>query len=312
MSVVAVQTIESFSPGSLTLASSRTHRSAQPDRVRVMSSSSSRTTKSGPSPAPASHVAFPQAVHNLRRESHTRTRSATVSPAPQLSQTQTGRHRTSSTTSRAMSPTNHTRERVYSFSSLGAGSIPKADAVKPVTVGSEETIGSFTPTSCPRQHLQSVLGTSFRTGQLKNIARRLKLSTHSLPPYKSSRGPDDVCTVFPSPPDSPLPSICRTPSSETDSEYFPTAPSSAGPLTPVHSTTTSPTLRKRSLQPSEILEVLEAQSKFRVRTSCAACHRPGSNFPCCPRCGEMWCSRECRLKSGNGRRHICSNISNGQ
>ena len=207
-----------------------------------------------------------------------------------------------------MPHTTHSRTRVYSFSSLGAGSVPKAEAVQPMTVGSEETIGSFTPTSCPRQHLQSVIGTSFRPGQLKNIARRLKLSTSSLPPYKSSRGVDDVSTIFPSPPDSPLPSICRTPSSEADSEYFPTAPSSAGPLTPIQSRTTSPTLRKQVLQPLEILEVLEARSKFRVRTSCATCQQPGSNFPCCPRCGEMWCSRECRLKSGDGRRHICSNI----
>lgn len=273
--------------------------------------SSLRPIKSGRSPVPVSHVAFPQAVHNLRLESHVRSRSATISPTPSLSQPQPRRHRTSSTTSQAMSATSHSRNRVYSLSSLGAGSVPKAEAVQPVTVGSEETIGSFTPTSCPRQHLQSVLGTSFRPGQLKSVARRLKLTTSSLPPYKLSNGLDDVSTVFSSPPYSPLPSICRTPSSEANSEYLSTAPSSAGPLTPVHSTSTSPTLREHSLQPLEILEVLEARSKFRVRTSCATCQRPGSNFPCCPRCGDMWCSRDCRLKSGNGKRHICSNIPSG-
>ena len=58
-----------------------------------------------------------------------------------------------------------------------------------------------------------------------------------------------------------------------------------------------------------VLESLERASMFRVQTACAGCGRRGSNFPCCPKCGEMWCSRACRLKKGDGKRHVCAKKS---
>lgn len=121
------------------------------------------------------------------------------------------------------------------------------------------------------------------------------------------------------PPPSPdLPSICRTPStySYSESDYFPTAPSSAGPPTPVHTAATLPPSAgaaaacrksKESLHP--VLEGLERASLFRVRTACATCGKYGSNFPCCLKCGEMWCSRACRLQKGDGKRHVCARKS---
>ncbi|CAL1713096.1 unnamed protein product [Somion occarium] len=261
--------------------------------------------KSSDRTLPSSKI-FPKTVQHLRLDQHARTRSATVlstTPSP-LAHTHSGRNRASSSTS----PLNagSCRSRLYSFTSLGSGSVPKADAVKPVAVGADETIGSFTPTSCPRQHLHSLLGDASPKSRLRDATRRLNISTNALLPRRPSEFFAEDSARSLSPPDSPIPSICRTPSSCTDSEYFPTAPSSAGPLTPVHSTDSSPHARKHALQSSEVLEALEARSRFCLRTSCATCHRPGTNFPCCPRCGEMWCSRECRLQSGNGKRHICA------
>lgn len=58
-----------------------------------------------------------------------------------------------------------------------------------------------------------------------------------------------------------------------------------------------------SLDP--ILASVEQKSKFCRKTmDCSNCRKSGVNFPRCPRCGDMWCSRECRV--GEGKRHVCS------
>jgi len=166
-----------------------------------------------------------------------------------------------------------------------------------------EPLGSFAPTTSSIQSLQSIIA---------SIANKVpsfpRASRHS----NDAGGFDGVLMCRSSemfshgssmPPDSPtIPSICRTPSSYTDSEYFPTAPSSAGPQTPACELSPSPNL-KYKLHP--VLESLEDRSKFCHQTCCATCKREGTNFPCCPRCGEMWCSRECRLQGTGGKRHVC-------
>ncbi|KAH8104611.1 hypothetical protein BXZ70DRAFT_598566 [Cristinia sonorae] len=80
-----------------------------------------------------------------------------------------------------------------------------------------------------------------------------------------------------------------------------TASSSEGPETPrAHSPLMTP--------PQELhrsLSDLEDTSKFRIPARCATCKRPGSNFPCCPKCGDMWCSRHCRMVGGQGGKHSC-------
>lgn len=207
------------------------------------------------------------------------------------------------------------RPRVYSLSTLAAsGDSPKTEALSPVAVDGDETIGSFAPTSCPRQHIHSMLGSMARPNFLTVARRRLALglrasSSFYKPSIFNHDDDDDSSLDDSSPPASPIPSICRTPSSESppESDYFPTAPSSAGPSTPNHSHSSAPSIRSDNicLTPST-LAALEERSKFRVRTSCSACHRPGSNYPCCPRCGEMWCCRECRLASTGGKRHVCT------
>lgn len=77
-----------------------------------------------------------------------------------------------------------------------------------------------------------------------------------------------------------------------------TASSSEAPTTPRNQ---SPLLGHD--QPT--LVDLEHRSHFRSPSVCVACRRSGANFPSCPRCGETWCSRGCRLKSSNGTRHHC-------
>ncbi|EMD39960.1 hypothetical protein CERSUDRAFT_122092 [Gelatoporia subvermispora B] len=80
-----------------------------------------------------------------------------------------------------------------------------------------------------------------------------------------------------------------------------TASSSEAPATP---RTHSPLLDES--RPTSTLEDLEQASRFRVNAVCVTCRKKGSNFPSCSSCGEMWCSRECRLKSNGGRGHLCS------
>lgn len=52
-----------------------------------------------------------------------------------------------------------------------------------------------------------------------------------------------------------------------------------------------------------ILEAIENASKLSCRTVCVTCLKTGRDFPHCPRCGDMWCSRECRMQGG--KRHVC-------
>lgn len=54
----------------------------------------------------------------------------------------------------------------------------------------------------------------------------------------------------------------------------------------------------------DILGKLENKSRFyELKVECATCRRTGVGYPACGRCGEVWCSRECRI--GNGGRHVC-------
>ncbi|KAH9854671.1 hypothetical protein C2E23DRAFT_725990 [Lenzites betulinus] len=94
-------------------------------------------------------------------------------------------------------------------------------------------------------------------------------------------------------------SASRTPSIDS----LDTASSSEAPATP----------RTHSVLAHELpsLDDLERSSRFRVESTCVKCHRPGSNFPSCAKCGERWCSRECRLQAqeqrgvAGARAHAC-------
>ena len=217
----------------------------------------------------------------------------------------------------------------------------KAPAQPRESTNDPELLGSFTPTSSPRPRLRSLLsGTNASPEFSGTLSSSSSPSQPPTPPLRRPsalrvgrgygteprrrhrsdapragitrhwRSASDAAPIESDHPGSPdLPSICRTPSSYSSSDY-PTAPSSAGPTTPVHTGVTLPVKPDRrkseasSLHP--VLENLERTSLFRVVTACATCGKRGSNFPCCPKCGEMWCSRACRLQKGNGKKHVCS------
>ena len=99
---------------------------------------------------------------------------------------------------------------------------------------------------------------------------------------------------------SSIPSISRTSSSVSDSDIG-LIPSSAA-----QSKAPSPNAEGRSnykLHP--ILAACEKMSKVSNRTICVTCKKPGYDYPRCGKCGEMWCSRACRLRDG-AKRHVCS------
>ena len=56
-----------------------------------------------------------------------------------------------------------------------------------------------------------------------------------------------------------------------------------------------------------LLAALEAASRVNVKSRCAVCARQGVNFPKCQKCEMTFCSRECRMSTGqNGEtRHAC-------
>ncbi|KAJ3485993.1 hypothetical protein NLI96_g4555 [Meripilus lineatus] len=184
----------------------------------------------------------PKAVRDLQL-GHTRTRCSSTT------HTMSAIHGVSHSRTRAMSASDSCirgpRKRLssLSLSTMSSTIVPKADLAAPEATDVDDLLGSFAPTSCARQHIKSLIGTSSRPRL--PLLRSLKASPILFPRRPST--PEEPIT----PPDSPLPSICRTPSSysEPESEYFPSLPSSAGPVTPVSSTTPtpSPTLKKKEV-----------------------------------------------------------------
>lgn len=96
-------------------------------------------------------------------------------------------------------------------------------------------------------------------------------------------------------------SSVRSSSRSPSIDSLDTASSSEAPATPK----THPTF-PQDLPPvgaASPLEELERSSRFRVSCVCMTCKRAGANYPACGKCGDMWCSRECR--TGAARTHVC-------
>ncbi|TFK91108.1 hypothetical protein K466DRAFT_515938 [Polyporus arcularius HHB13444] len=306
-----------------------TSRAGPSDAPDVIRESSRRPTNTHSATHPIPSGSSPGAIHG-----HTRAKS-TVEHIENASASLDYR-----ATRRARAASSATLGRQPRLPSMLASLLThKRAPVQPRTAAHDpDLVGSFTPTSSPRPRLQSLLS-GLGTGPSDSIS--FIGASPSQPPSPSSHfataprnlgrarhqseGPRVRARVsVGAPVDAPasptLPSICRTPSSYSGSEYFTptTAPSSAGPATPVHTATTLPLPgagagagRKSGdcLTLHPVLEDLERSSMFRVRTACATCGIRGSNFPTCPKCGEMWCSRVCRLQKSDGKRHICAKKS---
>lgn len=290
------------------------------DGQKVEATSSVCFPSSSRSPPARDEAPLPKAVQTLRSR-HTRIRSASSAATPREKTLYSSPLRTrSSSTSTSELP--FYKPHLSNTMPSSRATAARAQPILSLDKEAEETIGSFSPTSCPRRYLHEILEASkppsrLRFNSLRAFSPKLPWAVNTAASEIQSSGSSGSRTPTSSDSDDEqshtpnLPSICRTPSSYSESDYFPTAPSSVGVITPVHSNPSSPVIQHRPLalrprvESKPILEALEDASKFRVRTACAHCRRAGSNFPCCPRCGEMWCSRECRIQATGGKRHVC-------
>lgn len=273
------------------------------------------------SESPADPVSSPPAPQPAKAH-HVRAKSTTAVGEPSIARLDfpaartIPRARASSSATMLDQPRTRTRARLPSMLSSVLTNPRAAVQTRMTPTAESDLVGSFAPTSSPRERLLSLLSSGgvapspMPSAPPSPCRAPLRLSTAhvrgaSAPAPKHRRRTTSSPIDAPSSPT--LPSICRTPSSYSGSDYFPTAPSSAGPATPVHvAAPLPPSLSRKSETLHPVLEGLERASMFAVQTACATCGRCGSNFPCCPKCGEMWCSRACRLQKGNGKRHICS------
>ncbi|KAF9241183.1 hypothetical protein BU15DRAFT_87392 [Melanogaster broomeanus] len=73
---------------------------------------------------------------------------------------------------------------------------------------------------------------------------------------------------------------------------------------PITTAPPSPLMDDAPFKLHPVLEAVEKSSKLSYRTTCSTCLKSGRDFPRCPRCNDMWCSRECRLQGG--KRHVCA------
>lgn len=173
------------------------------------------------------------------------------------------------------------------LSLLSVNSVTSSYGARPSTpapsiLGTHSAQGSFSPTESASSSLKNLfLHTSQQRDRRHSQYGSLSSST-SLPP-------SPVIIVHPP---------CSPPS----------------PIDNMSSISSSPTLldvpsmsqrRSKTLPLDPILASVEKKSKFfRDVMKCCTCGKKGGNFPKCPRCDDIWCSRECRLVGG--KRHICS------
>ncbi|KAF9483437.1 hypothetical protein BDN70DRAFT_990310 [Pholiota conissans] len=157
-----------------------------------------------------------------------------------------------------------------------------------------EAYGSFIPARSATSTLQDFA--SYVSPPItRTMKRRRRVTFDDKCSHTSSWRDDNDSSSSTS---STVPYITRTPYSSLFSPPSPASTSSS--LSPPLSPLPSPT---EELHP--ILATLEKKSRFCTqRVQCSTCRKEGSDFPRCPKCGDMWCSRPCRLV--NGKRHTCS------
>ncbi|KAK0201705.1 hypothetical protein DFS33DRAFT_1349382 [Desarmillaria ectypa] len=188
------------------------------------------------------------------------------------------------------------RKRTISAVSLSARASkvsvqPKVEPSVAATVrtGPHEAYGAFAPTPPAFSSLYQFANTSKTTGSLRPRVR---------PPLMWR----DTCSEPSSPTSPSIPSISRTSSYISDSS---SQDSTSVIHTPLETTSNPPAHVRLHSELNPILASLERKSKLCTnRVRCATCGKPGSDYPRCGRCGEMWCSRECRLQGR--KRHVCS------
>ena len=158
-----------------------------------------------------------------------------------------------------------------------------------------QAYGSFVPVRSATPTLQkfvSYSSSTIRTPRRRKVTfddRRTISFTYDVDSDDSSSSPE-------------VPYITRTfPSPSASPDLPPSSPSS------LSSTSIRTTESKRDSELHPILAKLERQSRLCGNVAqCSTCRKKGSDFPRCAKCGDMWCSRACRLVGG--KRHICKKV----
>ncbi|KAI0822269.1 hypothetical protein BC628DRAFT_1421950 [Trametes gibbosa] len=179
---------------------------------------------------------------------------------------------------------------------------PKSPAISHIDLENHDAAPSYNCLYSARDALLTVVGST--TVDERPSRSPIRTFFHDRVP--ASRSPDSETSSSPLTADALAHhtrtrrrSASRTPSIDS----LDTASSSEAPATP----------RTHSVLAHELpsLDDLERASRFRVESTCVNCHRAGSNFPSCAKCGERWCSRGCRLQAqeqhglAGARTHTC-------
>ncbi|KAF8917116.1 hypothetical protein CPB85DRAFT_1453163 [Mucidula mucida] len=169
-------------------------------------------------------------------------------------------------------------------------------------LGHEDAYGAFAPTAPATSTLHQFTKSSNSGGFFRGRSRP------TLPWLNSSvsrvENPWNSSTI-----DSPssIPSISRTSSLSDTSEYTTPLPDTPSDTASLHRFVMYPKKHHHHTIPTAlnpILAALERKSKLcTFKAHCATCGKPGNDYPRCGRCGETWCSRECRTHGG--KRHVC-------
>lgn len=183
------------------------------------------------------------------------------------------------------------------------------------------SIGAFSPTSSAKSHLRNIINVNGLSAEAESqsVDRERRISGTWFHPPKFartwSRGSGQIpsisrspsCSVsFPSSPvqskllipPPPSPSLTRPPSRRQSYCATSTGGLNYGP-SPMYNPLSKP------VKIDPLLMALENASRLRSRVVCVACNKTGSDFPRCPRCGDAWCSRECRVVGKGGKLHVC-------
>lgn len=208
--------------------------------------------------------------------------------------------------------TSHKRARTLSQFSVSSQSskltLDMSKILPTSTLRSYNASGSFSPTTSASASLLA-LDSNFSPERLSlNHIREPNPASLWDGDGVESPTPQSPETRSPDSPSSPLsiesshsfiPSISRTSSSFFASDVLLTTSCKASLLKAEGQC-------NKKLHP--VLAACERMSKVSSRAVCATCMKPGYDYPRCSKCGEMWCSRVCRLKGG-AKRHVCSRTS---
>jgi len=190
----------------------------------------------------------------------------------------------------SFSTTERSRRRPRTLSLLSISSGASVQSLHEITKGetlshnseTHEAWGSFIPLRSATTSLREFISVS------------PVYSNRSFPEWRRTSS-HDIETPYtkPSSPKPKVPYITRTLS------HSPVCPPSPISLS---SFMISPHVRS-DLHP--ILAQVEGKSRFCTqKVYCSTCRKAGTDFPRCGKCGEIWCSRACRLVGG--KRHLCN------